>query len=74
MTLVRGAVEPAVTKANPVLWLIAGPSGAGKTTITKTLPATTRINSLRSLNPDEITRELLLERGGWTFQTARPIY
>jgi cystathionine gamma-lyase len=59
-----------VTRPTPVLWLIGGPNGAGKTTITRTLPVSTLLKQLRSLNPDEVSKEWLRQRHGLTFRTA----
>lgn len=56
--------------SDSVLWLIAGPNGAGKTTVTRTLPGSTRLAQLRSLNPDEISKVWLWERHQLTFATA----
>jgi predicted ABC-type ATPase len=58
--------------SKPRLWIIAGPNGAGKTTLARKLPFHSAISQLHWLNPDEISKELLRERGGFTFQTASP--
>lgn len=54
----------------PRLWIIAGPNGAGKTTLARKLPFYRAMAQVQWLNPDEISKELLHERGGFTFQTA----
>jgi predicted ABC-type ATPase len=59
-----------VTGPTPVLWLIAGPNGAGKTTVTRSLPDSTLLKQLRSLNPDEVSKEWLWKRHQLTFRTA----
>lgn len=54
----------------PRLWIIAGPNGAGKTTLARKLPFYRAMAQVQWLNPDEISQELLHERGGFNFQTA----
>lgn len=54
----------------PRLWIIAGPNGAGKTTLARKLPFYRAMADVQWLNPDEISKELLHERGGFNFQTA----
>jgi predicted ABC-type ATPase len=59
-----------VSADKPRLWIIAGPNGAGKTTLARKLPFYRAMAQVQWLNPDEISKELLHERGGFSFQTA----
>lgn len=55
----------------PELWIVAGPNGAGKTTCVLGRPIAAILPSVRFLNPDDVTKQLLLVQG-LTFQTASP--
>lgn len=57
-------------KTEPLLWLVAGPNGAGKTTVAQSLSYTLGLHLLRSLNPDNVSKELLQQRGNYTFASA----
>lgn len=52
---------------NPVLLVIAGPNGSGKTTVTNRLRADHWSEGVEYLNPDEVARDRF---GDWNSQTA----
>ena len=52
---------------NPVLLVIAGPNGSGKTTITEQLRIERWSEGVEYLNPDEVARDRF---GDWNSQTA----
>jgi predicted ABC-type ATPase len=56
----------------PFLWIVAGPNGAGKTTLAQISQIAEKLQSAERLNPDEVSKELLRQRGGFDFQTASP--
>lgn len=51
----------------PELWLIGGPNGAGKTTLCSAEAFQSQLDGLRFLNPDQITLQLLRQRGFASF-------
>ncbi len=53
------------------LWLFAGPNGAGKSTFAKS-PEFSSLLAPQFLNPDDVCRVLLIERGFCGFQDAPP--
>ena len=48
---------------SPTLWIVAGPNGAGKTTCTQRRPITALLPGVRFLNPDDVSREKLVQQG-----------
>jgi len=54
----------------PYLWIVAGPNGAGKTTLAQIPQIAEKLQSAERLNPDEVSKALLHQRGGFDFQTA----
>ncbi|QDU26419.1 Zeta toxin [Anatilimnocola aggregata] len=54
----------------PYLWIVAGPNGAGKTTLAQIPRIAAKLASAERLNPDDLSKVLLQQRGGFTFQTA----
>jgi predicted ABC-type ATPase len=53
--------------ARPVLIVIAGPNGSGKTTITRQLQASSWLSGVDVLNPDEVAQQLF---GDWNSPEA----
>jgi predicted ABC-type ATPase len=47
----------------PELWIIAGPNGARKTTCAQLEPIANLLPRVRALNPDDRTRDKLIQRG-----------
>jgi predicted ABC-type ATPase len=54
-------------KTKPVLIVIAGPNGSGKTTITEQLQQHAWMNGCRYINPDQIAQETF---GDWNSPKA----
>jgi hypothetical protein len=54
----------------PELWIVAGPNGAGKTTLVSKEPVASLLPKVVFWNPDELARQILLERGFTGFATA----
>lgn len=54
----------------PTLWIVAGPNGAGKTTCVQTEPIRSLLPTIRFLNPDDTTRQLLQANGYRGFMNA----
>ena len=52
------------------LWIIAGPNGAGKTTLAQSGALAPFIAAAQTINPDQMTLALLLERGFATWAEA----
>jgi predicted ABC-type ATPase len=57
---------------NPVLLVIAGPNGSGKTTVTVRLRADQWSEGVEYLNPDDIARDLESPRIGPVGRAASP--
>ena len=47
----------------PELWIVAGPNGAGKTTCVQAEPIRDILPQVRFLNPDDVTKQLLIAEG-----------
>ena len=56
----------------PELWIVAGPNGAGKTTCVQSLPIQRILPKVRFLNPDDVTK-LLLVADGYTGFVDAPV-
>lgn len=54
----------------PELWIVAGPNGAGKTTCVQAEPISRILPAVRFLNPDDVTKQLLIARGHIGFADA----
>ena len=54
----------------PTLWIVAGPNGAGKTTCVQAEPIRNLLPEVRFLNPDDATKQLLIDRGFGGFADA----
>ncbi len=54
----------------PIFWIVGGPNGAGKTTCTQRRPITALLPGVRFLNPDDLSREKLIQRGFSGFADA----
>jgi predicted ABC-type ATPase len=54
----------------PELWIVAGPNGAGKTTCVQAEPIRSILPTVQFLNPDDVTRQLLVSRGYGGFTDA----
>lgn len=54
----------------PELWLVAGPNGAGKTTLIQREPLCDWLAPAVMLNADDVTLQLLRERGHSAFSTV----
>lgn len=52
------------------LWIVAGPNGAGKTTCVQAEPIRSILPNIRFLNPDDVTKRLLVNRGYTGFADA----
>lgn len=59
---------------NPVaqLWIVAGPNGAGKTTCVQNSPFKELLRGVTFLNPDDVTKQLLIARGFAGFADPPP--
>jgi predicted ABC-type ATPase len=59
---------------NPVaqLWIVAGPNGAGKTTCVQNSPFKEMLRGVTFLNPDDVTKQLLIARGFTGFADTPP--
>lgn len=56
----------------PEFWIVAGPNGAGKTTLVSKEPIASLLPNFVFWNPDELARQILLERGFAGFAGVPP--